>query len=193
MLDRKKRDLVSQVIKDHDPETVDQLAALIQAEGALDEETFIETIKEMARDGSLKLEPPKYPIRSFLDYLFTLNVSSWFWFTIAITGLTAMLALLPSGFLPLDVLRWGFGSVFLVFLPGYSCLQLLFPRPLELRRSQRYLFSVPISLAMLILIGLVLNYSDIGIRLDSLLESIGSIIVVLASSAAFRLYSLNRT
>ena len=192
MSEEAKRDLIARLIGEHKPGTVGQLSALIKAEGAFDEETFVETVRGMVRNGSLKLERPKYPIRSFLDYLFTLGVSSWFWTTMAVTALAAALALTPTGLFPLDVLRWGFGSVFLLFLPGYSSLQLIFPKEQEIRKSQRYIFSIPVSLAILIILGLVLNYSGAGIRLATLLESIGSVTVVFAVAAAFRLYLLNR-
>jgi len=192
MLEASKRDLIARIVEEQKPGTVGQLAALIKADGVLDEETFVETVKGMARDGSLELEGPKYLFRSFLDYLFTLSVSFWFWLTIAITAAAAVVAVSPSGFLPLDVLRWCFGSVFLLFLPGYSCLQLLFPKQEEMRKSHRYVFSVPVSLAILIITGLILNYSNVGIRLDSLLESIGAVIIVLTVAAANRLYLLNK-
>ena len=192
MSEKAKRDLIARLIGEHKPETVGQLSAIIKAEGAFDEETFVETVRGMVRDGSLKLEEPKYPIQSFLDYLFTLGVSSWFWATMAVTALAAVLALTPTGFFPVDVLRWGFGSVFLLFLPGYSSLQLIFPNQQEIRKSQRYIFSVPVSLALVIMLGMVLNYSGVGIRLATLLESIGSVTVVFAIAAAFRLYLLNR-
>jgi len=192
MLEREMRDLVAQMIKDHDPRTVGQLAALLKAHGAFDEERFTETVKQMVRDGSLRLEKPKYPLGSFVGYLRTPSVSSWFWSTIALTAVAVVLAISPSGFLPLDALRWCFGSVFLLFLPGYSCLQLLFTKPGEMRKSQRYILSVPVSLAILIILGLVLNYSNVGIRLDSLLETEGAVIVVLGVAAAIRLYLLNK-
>jgi hypothetical protein len=192
MSEKAKRDLIARMIEEHKPGTVGQLAALAEAERALDEETLIQTVKGMVRDGSLKLEGPKYPIQSFPDYLFTLGVSSWFWATMAVTALAAVLALTPTGFFPVDVLRWGFGSLFLLFLPGYSFLQLIFPKQREMRKPQRYIFSIAVSLAIVIMLGLVLNYSGAGIRLATLLESIGSVTVVFAVAAAFRLYLLNR-
>ena len=192
MLERANRDLIARTIEEHKPSTVGQLAALVKADGALDEETFVETIKGMALDGSLKLEGPKYLFQSFLDYLFTLNVSSWFWLTITITASATALAMLPSGFFPLDVLRWCFGSIFVVFLPGYSCLRLLFPRQEEMRKFQRYIFSIAVSLAIVIVMGLVLNYSNIGINLLSLLGSVGALILIFAVAAGIRLYLLNK-
>ena len=192
MTEQAKRDLIARLIGEHKPETVGQLVALAEADGKFDEGTLIETVRGMVRDGSLKLGAPKYHIRSFLDYLFTLDVSSWFWAAMAATGITAVLALMPTGFFPLDVLRWGFGSLFLLFLPGYSSLQLIFPEQRDMRNSQRYVFSIPVSLAILIILGLVLNYSGAGIRLATLLESIGFVTVVFAVAAAYRLYLLNR-
>lgn len=192
MSEKAKRDLIARLIVEHKPRTVGQLSTLVKAEGAFDEQTFVDTVRGMVRDGSLKLERPKYFIHSFPDYLFTLGVSSWFWATIAATALAAVLALTPAGFFPLDVLRWGFGSLFLLFLPGYSSLQLIFPKQEEMRKSQRYIFSIPVSLAFLIMLGMVLNYSGAGIRLATLLESIGSVTVVFAVAAAFRLYLLIR-
>jgi len=186
MQERGDRELIARIVKEHAPETVGELTLLAKDHSEFDEDRFLETVKEMVRDGSLGLRPAEYSIHSFLDYLFTLDLSSWFWLTIGGDALAVVLALLPTGFLPVDALRWSFGSIFLLFLPGYSCLQLLFPRLQDLRRSQRYLLSVPVSLAFLILIGLVLNYSGVGIRLFSLLESMSALTIAFAVAAAMR-------
>jgi hypothetical protein len=188
MVARTKRDIIVQTISEHKPTTIGQLAALIKEEQSIDEDTFIETINEMVKDKSLILDEPQYPIHSFLDYLFTINISSWFWVTITIIALTALLATSGSDILPVDLLRWCFGSLFLLFLPGYSCLQLLLPKDSEINRSQRLVFSIPTSLSIVILVGFSLNYSPLGIRLDSLLVSISAITLLLTIPAAFRAY-----
>ena len=58
---RADRDLIARVVKEHKPETVGRLASIVQAESAFDEDTFLETVKGMARDGSLKLRGASVP------------------------------------------------------------------------------------------------------------------------------------
>lgn len=61
-------------------------------------------------------------------------------------------------------LRYIFGSALVLFVPGYSLIQALYPKG-ELDELERLALSIGLSLALVPLVGLVLNYTPFGIRL----------------------------
>ena len=77
-----------------------------------------------------------------------------------------IIALFPS-----SVLRIILGLPFILFLPGYTLTAALFPRRTDLGSIERVALSFGLSIAVVPLIGLILNYTPWGIRLPSLLPS----------------------
>jgi uncharacterized membrane protein len=167
---------------------VGQLAQLLIAENALDEAEFVETVKDLARDGSFVLQEPSYKIDTVLDYLFTLTLSGWFWSTLAVTALALLSVTLIPDLFPLNTLRWVLGSIFVLYLPGYTLLQFLFPKRSEFDALERFALSIGVSLAIVPLIGLLLNYTPWGIRLAPITASLGIFTIATAVVAATRKY-----
>jgi uncharacterized membrane protein len=73
---------------------------------------------------------------------------------------------------PYVVLRSVLGSVFALFIPGYVPVEGLFPKGQELDSIERFAPSVGLSLALISLVGLLLNYSPWGIRLTPIVISL---------------------
>jgi uncharacterized membrane protein len=88
--------------------------------------------------------------------------SLWFWAALGSTFLSVGLITVTSGFAL--YLRYVFGSVLVLFLPGYSLIEALYPKK-ELDDLTRLALSIGLSLALVSLAGLVLNYTPWGIRL----------------------------
>ena len=98
------------------------------------------------------------------------------------TGLWAILVL---GVVSLPIVRGSFVRIlvagsFLMFVPGYALLAVLFPRVDQLSLLERFVFSAGASLAMVALLGIPLNQTQWGITLWSLLAE--QFIVLLALS-----------
>jgi len=74
--------------------------------------------------------------------------------------------------LPLAAIRWVLGSIFVFFIPGYVTVEALFPKGRELDGIERWALSVGLSLALVPLIGLILNYTPWGIRLTPIMLSL---------------------
>jgi uncharacterized membrane protein len=89
---------------------------------------------------------------------------------------------------PVNLTRWVLGSVFVLFLPGYSLLQLLFPKGSELDSLERFALDIGISLAVVPLIGLMLNFTPWGIRLVPIMISLAGFTIVMSIGAALRKY-----
>lgn len=94
---------------------------------------------------------------------------------------------LPDG----HALRIVFGLPFLLFLPGYSLVSALWVKQSELEPLERVGFSLGLSLALVPLVGLGLNYTSWGITLVSVVLSLYFLIIVLVGITWVRRSQLN--
>lgn len=78
------------------------------------------------------------------------------------------------------------GLPLMLFLPGYALIALLFPRKTDLDSIERIALSFGLSIAVVPLIGLGLNYTPFGIRLSPVLFSLAVVTIALAVGAALR-------
>ena len=85
-----------------------------------------------------------------------------------------------------EPVRIGLGLVFVLFLPGYVLVAALYPRKDDLDLVERVALSLGLSIAVVPLIGLGLNYSPWGIRLNPILAFVTLFIVLAASVAMYR-------
>src|SRR3972149_1401155 len=97
-------------------------------------------------------------------------------------GPVLVVLLLPS----LEPLRIVMGVPFVLLLPGYSLGAALYPRRDDLQLPERLALSAGLSIAAVLLIGLALNYSPWGIRLEPVLASVALFVVLAAAAAALR-------
>lgn len=78
------------------------------------------------------------------------------------------------------------GLIFALFSPGYTLLAALFPKRDDLDDVQRLALSFGLSIAVVPLIGLVLNYTPWGIRLYPMLISVLVLIIAASVVAWYR-------
>ena len=83
-------------------------------------------------------------------------------------------------------LRIALGLLFIIFFPGYTLLSALFPRQDSLSGVERLALSFGLSIAVVPLIGLVLNYTPWGIRLYPILISITLFIFITSAVGWYR-------
>jgi len=118
--------------------------------------------------------------------------SLWFWG--ALISILISLGLLSVTTGAALYLRYVFGGLFVLFLPGYSLIQALYPKR-ELDDLTRLVLSIGLSLALVPLAGLVLNYTPFGIRLLPVALSLAGLTLVLLFVALRRkhaYYKLSR-
>ena len=84
----------------------------------------------------------------------------------------------------IEKIRTVLGLLFILFFPGYSLIAVLFPRKEDIDGIERLALSFGLSIAVVPLIGLGLNYTPWGIRLNPILISI-SLFTILCLVAAF--------
>lgn len=120
-------------------------------------------------------EPPSFkPRNHYLDIIIVA----------AITLLTVAFVLIPP--LNKTFIRTILGVLLVLFIPGYSLIAALFPKWGDLDGIERAALSFGLSIAVTPLIGLALNYTPWGIRLDPILVSLTIFTLAMATIAFLR-------
>ncbi|PKL61206.1 MAG: hypothetical protein CVV31_12575 [Methanomicrobiales archaeon HGW-Methanomicrobiales-2] len=83
-------------------------------------------------------------------------------------------------------LRILFGVAMVLFIPGYALIAALFPAKGDLDGIERVALSFGLSIAVVPLIGLALNYTPWGIRLDPILASLTLFTLAMTAIAWYR-------
>jgi uncharacterized membrane protein len=95
--------------------------------------------------------------------------------------LVAVIILFPS-----NILRIILGLPFLLFFPGYTLVAALFTRKEGMSSIERVALSFGLSIAVVPLIGLILNYTAWGIKMESVLYSVASFVLITSIIAWLR-------
>lgn len=107
------------------------------------------------------------------------------WDLIGIISLSILLIFLIILF-PENPARIVLGLAFILFFPGYSLVSFLFAEREDLETIERIALSFGLSIAIVPLIGLLLNYTPFGIRLEPVLFSISAFNLLFSSLAIIR-------
>lgn len=95
-------------------------------------------------------------------------------------------------FFPSNVVRIILGFPFVLFFPGYALVAALFPRKERMGGIERLALSFGLSIAVVALTLLILNYTPWGIRLVSIIYSLASFIFIISIITWFRRKRLTR-
>ena len=188
------KDLIIQTVKQEKPETAKQLIALMQERHAIPPEQTTGLIIELENEDRLhftKKEPPTPA--SAKEYIFS-KQAAWYWTTILLATVTTIAVFTITGNgVPLVYFRYSLGIIFILFLPGFTLVKALFPEKVPLKTSsenkdtiERVALSFAISLALVPMVGLILNYTPWGIRLTPITLSLLGLTVVFATAAILR-------
>ena len=120
----------------------------------------------------------------------------WYWRTIILAIITIVVVyIIPENFYPLVYLRYVLGAIFILYLPGYTMIKTLFPAILPIEESgenldkiERVVLSFGLSLVIVPIVGLFLNYTPWGIRLIPTILCLFVFSVIFASIALIREY-----
>ncbi|MEM3985561.1 MAG: DUF1616 domain-containing protein [Candidatus Methanomethylicia archaeon] len=139
----------------------------------------------MVRDDVIFLEDPNPPLKFHAYMLSFYNLD--FWVTVTLLVLTIISIQFSQA--PMVLFRYVFGSLFVLFLPGYSLIEALYPKEKDLTPLERLALSIGLSLALVPLVGLVLNYTPWGIRLTPIIISLTLLTLILMFLSSWRKYS----
>ncbi len=102
---------------------------------------------------------------------------------VVVFSILLLIAVAVSGEGPL---RIALGLIFILFLPGYALIAALFPSGESIDWIERLALSFGLSIAVTPLIGLMLNYTPWGIRLEPVVASITVFILGMCGVAYLR-------
>jgi hypothetical protein len=134
----------------------------------------------LVEGGQIDVEDVPPATKSLRQYLGIWERNLWFYASVAISLVTVLVVYAVPSQLPLVALRWVLGSVFVLFIPGYVTVEALFPSGRELDAIERFALSVGLSLVLVPLVGLLLNYTPWGIRLTPIVISLTILTIGLA-------------
>ena len=162
--------------------TVNQLVEAVSRETGLPKSRVAYEVYLMWKRGELSIEhePPENAV------MFLASVDGvWYWITLAITLASLIVVMLVKGG-PLIPIRYLLGAISVLFMPGYSMVEALYPRGDEMAPLERLALSIGLSLAVVPLIGLMLNYTPWGIKLIPVVASNTALTIALLTAAALR-------
>lgn len=162
--------------------TVNQLVEAVSRETGLPKSRVAYEVYLMWKRGELSIEhePPENAV------MFLASVDGvWYWITLAITLASLIVVMLVKGG-PLIPIRYLLGAISVLFMPGYSMVEALYPRGDEMAPLERLALSIGLSLAVVPLIGLMLNYTPWGIKLIPVVSSNTALTIALLTAAALR-------
>jgi uncharacterized membrane protein len=102
------------------------------------------------------------------------------------TAFFTLLLVLIIAFFPINILRIVLGVPLVVFFPGYVLMSTLYPRKNALERTEKIALCFGMSIAIVVLAGLILNYTPWGISLYFILISLAVLVIVLSVTAFCR-------
>ena len=194
--EEKLSETIIKLIKEKNPEDVKQLVALVNEKESLPEEKIVERIISLQNEGKIRFQrPPQREIRKLNGYLHTED-AYWYWATVALIIVTTVTVFtIPEDAYPLVYARYVLGTIFVVWLPGYTFVKALFPSTPPVKTSatsldaiERVALSIGMSLALLPIVGLLLNYTPWGIRLTPIVLSLLFLTVMFSTVALLREY-----
>ena len=185
---------ILQLIAKENPESVEQLAKLAKERLSLKDEEALRHILQLIDQGKIKLKEPLKPTpQSLVTYILS-SKAYWFWATTILAIVTATVVfIVPEDAYPIVYLRYVLVSVFILWLPGYTFIKALFPTKVpiptsskELDNIERVALSIGMSIVLVPIVGLLLNYTPFGIRLVPVTLSLSALALTFAIAAIIR-------
>jgi len=184
------RGLILECLRTRKPETVEELYRVVKARlPGLEDEGFAEEVKALQAEGLVRLIRPPPQASSYLEYMKLMDENLWFYLVLgSISATLASIYLLPSIY-PFIIIRYLVGSIFVLFLPGFAVVQALYPVEGELNGLERLALSIGLSMAITPLVGLILNYTPWGIRLNPIVVALTVLTAFISLLGTYRRFN----
>jgi hypothetical protein len=192
-------DTILKVIAEKKPQSVKQLTKMLSETLNLEEEDILESVLKLQAEGKIKLEEQASQSPNLSTHV-RIRDTLWYWVTIAVSTLTAyVIFTISENSYPLIYARNVLGVIFVLFLPGYAVIKALFPVNMPIRTSteslaaaERFALSISMSIALVSIVGLLLNYSPWGIELTAMVLSLLALTLIFATAAVVREIQLSK-
>jgi len=176
--------MTERVLQSQEKLTVEELTERMIKEYGMKREEAARQIYKMWKEEKLELTDPSPPLNIF-SY-FSSVYSSWFWALASVSMITLLSIFIIPQHPPFIYIRYVSGALYVLYLPGYALIEALYSKAEELDQLERLALSIGLSLAVVPLLGLVLNYTPWGIRLVPIIISLIIFTFAMALIAAKR-------
>ena len=184
---------IMRITKEKKPQTVKELVVLVKEQLQISDQEIVESILKLQSEGKVSLAKQPTALPNLAAYLKT-EQTYWFWVTVAIAIATAaVMFTVPEDFYPVVYIRYVLGTIFVLWLPGYTLMRALFLAEPSTRKSEkgmdsieRIALSLGMSLALVPIVGLLLNYTPWGIRPPPIVLSLLALTMIFATATIIR-------
>lgn len=189
----KEKKIASEIknfFKKNENATIKDLLKHADEKKLAEKKEILRIIEGLSDSGEIKLlkepvEKERKEIKTYLDFLFDKKaLDFWICLIVIIISLPLVLfvpddALFTGNglYIFLGVLRIIFGGIITIFLPGYALISILYPKKEDIDKLQKFGLSFGLSIVIVVLIGLILNFTPFGISLIPILFSIDLLIL----------------
>jgi hypothetical protein len=193
---------IIRTVETEKPENVQQLIDQVQGLSSKPKQEILDRILQLQQTEKIHLKPPQTPTPEKLTSYLRSNQALWYWITMALAAATVIVVFtVPEDAFPLVYLRYVLGTIFILWLPGYAFIKALFPQNLPFAKAlahtldaseksldaiERIALSVGMSLALVPIVGLLLNYTPWGISLTPIVLSLLALTTVFATAGIVR-------
>jgi hypothetical protein len=184
------------------PENVEQLIGIIQKQTLVSNKEITNSLVQLETENKLFFAEKNQTFDIPVSKSWTLKKMTWFWTTLTLLSLSILifsLSTLNLNWAYLIFLRYIFAIILVLFLPGFAFIKLLFgskmPFSGDIKTDYIEIIGVSVGLSIILvpMVGLGLNYTSWGIGFESLIVSLIVLTLLFASGAALREYAHNNT
>ena len=155
------------ITREKKPDTVKALVALAKQELSLSEREILRLVIELQSNGQIRLTERSVATPSTFSTYLKAGLPMWYFATVALAAITAVCVFtVPDDLYPWIDSRYVLGAIFVLWLPGYALIRALFPKEKPFAADDKNLdtvtriaLSIGLSLALVPIEGLLLNYS----------------------------------
>jgi hypothetical protein len=182
--------IIIETLKASKVQTSQLLVAQVQEKLDLSVEEITQRVLQLESENRIHFTQGIVHLPLTLREYITSAKAIWYWSVFAFACITVFVSIvLPDDILLLLYVRSALGLIFVVFLPGYAFVRLLFPPDLNMGKEtslnvlEIIVFSLCVSLSLVPAVAFGLNYTSFGITLTSVAFSLLLLTVVLATAA----------
>ena len=187
---------ILETISERTPKDIRQLINILKGKMPFEEDEILNFVMELEKQGIISLQSQQHTASLTITSYLKSSQAIWYWTTIILVIITApVVFFVPADFYPWNYMRNILGIIFILWLPGYALIKAIFPENMPIKTSsekldaiERIMLSIGTSLAIVPMVGLILNYLPWGIRLLPVTLALIGLTLIIASAAAAREY-----
>ena len=153
----------------------------------VDFDSFRKQLMQLTSSGRIRIIEPRINTLEKYAKSWIFGFRLWSLLISAVVAITIVWALPPV--FPMYIFRWIAGTYLVLFLPGYGLTWTLLPSRKKPSGANRFAISVAMSLFLTPAIGMILNYTPMGIRPEPvaiILSILAAVFLVVGAYREFR-------